>query len=238
MSDVDVLFTNIGTKSLMQDWRAAARMIDHTLLRPEATRDQIIEHCRQAMPYGFATVCVHPCWVALAVAELKGTGTKVDATVGFPQGAVLTTVKRYEAEQLIRLGAGELDMVINIGMLKSGEREYVEDDIRAVAEVAHAGGVILKVILETSLLTRDEKILGCGAALAAGADFVKTSTGMVGGATVEDVQLLRSTVGNRAGVKASGGIRTKAELAAMVNAGANRIGTSAGVKIVRELGAS
>jgi deoxyribose-phosphate aldolase len=237
MSEVETVRVKMPTESLIQDWRAAARMIDHTLLRPEATRDQIIEHCRQATPYGFATVCVHPCWVALAVAELRGTGTKVDATVGFPQGAVLTTVKRYEAEQLIRLGAGELDMVINVGMLKSGDREYVENDIRAVAEVAHAGGAILKVILETSLLTREEKTLACELALTASADFVKTSTGLVGGATVEDVQLLRSTVGNRAGVKASGGIRTKAELAAMVNAGANRIGTSAGVKIVKELGA-
>ena len=237
MADVDVVHTNIGTESLIQDWHAAARMIDHTLLRPEATRAQIIEHCREAAPYGFATVCVHPCWVALAVAELKGTRTKVDATVGFPQGAVLTTVKRYEAEQLVRLGAGELDMVINVGMLKCGERDYVENDIRAVAEVAHASGVILKVILETYLLTEDEKTQGCELALAAGADFVKTSTGLVGGATVEDVQLLRSTVGNRAGVKASGGIRTAAELAAMVKAGASRIGTSAGVKIVKELGA-
>ena len=225
------------TTSAVIDWRSAAQMIDHTLLRPEATRWQIIRHCQEALPYGFATICVHPCWVALAVAELHGSGMKVDATVGFPQGAVLTTVKRYEAMELIRLGAGELDMVINIGALKSGDRAYVENDIRAVAEVAHAAGVILKVILETSLLNREEKVLGCELALAAGADFVKTSTGLVGGATVEDVALMRSVVGSRAGVKASGGIRIAAELSAMVKAGANRIGTSAGVKIVKELGA-
>jgi len=237
MSDVDAVSAKTGAEPLLHDWRAAARMIDHTLLRPEATREQIIEHCRQAAPYGFATVCVNPCWVALAVAELKSTGTKVDATVGFPHGAVLTAVKRYEAEQLIRIGAGELDMVINVGMLKSGERKYVEKDIRAVAEVAHRSGAILKVILEATLLTRDEKILACELALAASADFVKTSTGLVGGATVDDVRLLRSTVSDRAGVKASGGIRTASEFAAMVNAGANRIGTSAGVKIVKELGA-
>jgi deoxyribose-phosphate aldolase len=221
-----------------KDWRSAARLIDHTLLRPDATREQIAEVCHQAAQYHFATVCVQPCWSALAVSLLQGTGVLLDIPVGFPQGAVLTSVKRYEAAEALKTGAAELDMVLNVGALKSGDTAYVENDIRAVAEVAHGAGVILKVILETSLLIDEEKKTACQLAMAAGADFVKTSTGFAGGgATVEDVRLMRSVVGDCCGVKASGGIRSAADLAAMVAAGANRIGTSSSVKIVRELGA-
>jgi deoxyribose-phosphate aldolase len=220
-----------------KDWRSVARMIDHTLLKPEATRSQILELCNEAAKYHFATVCVQPSWAALAVHALQGTDIKVDVPIGFPQGAVLTSVKRFEAAEVLKVGASELDMVLNIGALKSGAREYVETDIRAVAERTREAGALLKVILEATLLSDEEKRLACELAVVAGADFVKTSTGLVGGATAEDVRLMRSVVGQRAGVKASGGIRNAAEVAVMVAAGANRIGTSAGVKIVRELGA-
>ncbi len=227
---------NSSGHSVFKSWHEAARLIDHTLLKPEATREQVLTICKEALEFGFASVCVQPCWAALAVAATRGSGVKVDIPVGFPQGAVLTSVKRFEASELVKIGAGELDMVLNVGMLKSGERAYVENDIRAVAEIAHAGGALLKVILETSLLTREEKALACKLSESAGADFVKTATGLVGGATVEDVALMRSAVGDRIGVKASGGIRTAAEMIAMVQAGANRIGTSAGIKIAREVG--
>lgn len=226
------------TKINSADWRAVARVIDHTLLKPETTSDQAARLCEEAVRYEFATAFVHPAFVALAASIVSGTSVKVGAPVAFPLGANLTVTKRAEAGDLLRLGARELDMVLNIGALKSRERGLVENDIRAVVEVAHDAGAILKVILETSLLTVDEKILACGLAVAAGADFVKTSTGFAGGgATTDDVALMRGVVGNRAGVKASGGIRSAAELAAMLEAGANRIGTSAGVKIVQELGA-
>jgi deoxyribose-phosphate aldolase len=228
---------NTTDNALFKSWRDAAKLIDHTLLKPEATREQVLAICSEALEFGFATVCVQPCWAALAVAAVRGSAIKVDIPVGFPQGAVLTSVKRFEASELVKIGAGELDMVLNVGRLKSGDRQYVENDIRGVAEIAHAGGAILKVILETSLLSRDEKTVACQLSLAAGADFVKTATGLLGGATVEDVVLMRSVVGDRIGVKASGGIRSAAEMVAMVRAGANRIGTSAGVKIARELGA-
>ena len=159
---------------------------------------------------------------------------KVGTPIGFPQGATLSSVKRFEAVEVLREGAGELDMVLNVGALKSGYREIVEADIRGVVEVAHGAGALLKVILETTLLTLEEKILASELAIVAGADFLKTSTGLVGGATVDDVRLLRSVAGTRARVKASGGIRTAGDLFAMVEAGADRIGTSAGVEIVRE----
>ena len=235
MSQASVV--NAGAEVALQDWRAVARLIDHTLLRPEATRQQIVELCQQAVRYRFATVCVQPCWGALAASLVRGTEVGVDLPIGFPQGAVLTSVKRYEAAEAVKIGATELDMVINVGMLKSGEHAYVENDIAAVAEIVHGSGAILKVILETTLLGREEKKVACELAVAAGADFVKTSTGLVGGATVEDVQLMRSVVGDRCGVKASGGIRNAAEFSAMVAAGANRIGTSAGSQIVCSLGA-
>jgi deoxyribose-phosphate aldolase len=223
----------------VSDWRAVARVIDHTLLKPEATAEQITRLCQEAIRFEFATAFVQPCFVPLAASLLEGTAVKVGAPVGFPQGANLTTTKRAEAKDLLRVGAHELDMVLNIGALKSRERKLVENDIRAVVEIAHEGGALLKVILETSLLTVDEKILACELAVAAGADFVKTSTGFAGGgATVDDVALMRGVVGKRAGVKASGGIRSVSDLAAMLDAGANRIGTSAGVQIVQDLGAT
>jgi deoxyribose-phosphate aldolase len=226
------------TAPAQSTWLSIAELIDHTLLRPEATRPQIIRLCEEATRYRFNAVFVHPSYVAVAAALLRDTMVKVGTPIGFPQGATLTTVKRFEALEAVRLGAQELDMVLNIGALKSGCDEFVGSDICAVAEVAHDAGAILKVIFETCLLTREEKVRACELAVAAGADFVKTSTGLAGGgATVEDVKLMRSNVGPRVGVKASGGIRTAAEVQAMVDAGANRIGTSSGVAIVRELGA-
>ncbi len=227
-----------GPKSAVdaRDWRAVARVIDHTLLSPEATAAQIEQLCREAAHYDFAAVCVNPAHVALAARLLRTTPVKVGSTIGFPHGATLTSVKRFEALQALRLGADELDMVQNIGALKAGDRARVEADMRAVVEVAHANGAIVKVILETALLTRDEKVLACELALAAGADLVKTSTGFAsGGATVEDVRLMRSVVGNRAGVKAAGGIRNATEVAALLAAGADRIGTSASVAIMKVL---
>jgi deoxyribose-phosphate aldolase len=222
----------------IQGWKAVASSIDHTLLKPEAARDQIIRLCDEAASLRFAAVCVNPWWIGLAASILRGTSVKVATTIGFPLGATHTTVKRFEAEEAIRLGAHELDMVMNIGALKSGDRQSVQNDIAAVAEVAHTGGAILKVILEAPLLTLEEKILSCELSLASKADFVKTATGFFGGATTDDVSLMRGVVGDRAGVKASGGIRTAAAAQAMLEAGANRLGTSSGVAIVRELGAS
>jgi deoxyribose-phosphate aldolase len=233
-------FTAIPAEKVnISDWRAVARIIDHTLLRPEATGDQVLRLCEEAARFEFATAFVHPTYVALATSALRGTSVKIGAPVGFPLGASLTTSKRAEARDLLRVGAQELDMVLNIGALKSRNRALVENDIRGVVEIAHDGGAILKVILETTLLTVDEKILACELAVAAAADFVKTSTGFAGGgATVDDVALMRGVVGRRAGVKASGGIRSARDLNAMLEAGANRIGTSAGVQIIQELGAS
>lgn len=222
----------------IRGWQAVAGSIDHTLLKPETSQEQIVALCREALHFGFATVCVNPWWISLTSSVLQGTQVKVGTTIGFPLGANHTTVKRFEAEEAIRLGAQELDMVINIGALKSGDRQSVQNDIAAVVEVAHAGGAIAKVILEMPLLTLEEKILGCELSLAARADFVKTATGFFGGATVDDVSLMRGVVGTRAGVKASGGIRTAAAAQAMLEAGANRLGTSSGVAIMRELGAA
>jgi deoxyribose-phosphate aldolase len=221
------------------DWRAVARVIDHTLLKPEATAEQVTRLCEEAVRFEFATAFINPWFVPFAASLLQGTTVKVGAPVGFPLGANTTATKRAEAQDLLRLGAHELDMVLNIGALKSRERKLVENDIRGVVEIAHESGALLKVILETVLLTVDEKILACELAVAAGADFVKTSTGFAGGgATVDDVALMRGVVGKRAGVKASGGIRSVSDLVAMLDAGANRIGTSAGVEIVKELGAT
>ena len=218
-------------------WQAIASSIDHTLLKPEASREQMVRLCEEAAHYGFAAVCLNPWWIGLAASALRGTPVKVATTIGFPLGANHTTVKRFEAQEATRLGAQELDMVMNIGALKSRDRQSVQNDIAAVAEVAHGAGAILKVILETSLLTLEEKILSCELSLAGKADFVKTATGFFGSATVDDVSLMRGVVGDRAGVKASGGIRSAAAAVAMLEAGANRLGTSSGVAIVRELGA-
>ncbi len=215
---------------------ALAKMIDHTNLRPEATTDQIVRLCAEAKEFGLGAVMVNSCYVALAASQVSGSTVAVGSVVGFPLGAAITSAKRFEAEEGLRLGAREIDMVLNVGALKSGNHELVTSDIRAVADVVHARRALLKVILETVLLTDDEKKLACELCVQAGADFVKTSTGFLGGAaTVADVALMRSVVGPKIGVKASGGIRTAADARAMVQAGANRLGTSSGVKIVQEL---
>ena len=216
---------------------AIARLIDHTLLKPEATSADIRKLCREAVQFGFASVCVNPCNVPLAAKLVRGTKVKVCTVIGFPLGANLSSTKIQEAKEAIKLGAQEVDMVINIGALKSGLDEVVESDIRGVVKAAHGGGAICKVILETSLLTREEKVRAARASKRAGADFVKTSTGFsTSGATPEDVALLRSVVGPKMGVKASGGVRTLEDLRKMINAGATRIGASAGVKIVEQAG--
>lgn len=222
----------------VRSWQSVASAIDHTLLKPEASREQITRLCEEALQFGFAAVCVNPYWIGLAASLLHGTPVQVATTIGFPLGANHTSTKRFEADEAARLGAQELDMVMNIGALKSGDRRLVQNDIAAVVEVAREHHAIVKVILETSLLTLEEKILACELSLAAGADFVKTSTGFAGGgATTDDVALMRGVVGHRARVKASGGIRSAAAAQAMLEAGADRLGTSSGVVIVRELGA-
>ena len=210
-----------------------ASLIDHTLLKPDATREEVEQLCREAAQFCFASVCVNPNWVALCRELLRGSGVKVCTVIGFPLGAHLPDIKAYETKRAIEQGAEEVDMVINIGALKSRDYALVEQDIHSVVQAA-GGRALVKVILETSLLTRDEKVMGSTLAKAAGADFVKTSTGFAGGgATVEDVQLMRETVGPEMGVKASGGVRTKEDAEKMVAAGATRLGASAGVKIVR-----
>lgn len=210
-----------------------AGLIDHTLLRPEATRSDVLRLCTEARQYGFATVCVNPYWVPLAAAALRGTSVKVCTVAGFPLGASMTEVKRAEAEAAIRAGASEVDMVINIGALRSADYDTVKIDIQSVVEVCHRAGVLVKVILETALLDHRQKVIACVLAKLAGADFVKTSTGFgPGGATVEDVALMRHVVGPEMGVKAAGGIRTLEQLRRMVAAGATRIGASASVRMV------
>lgn len=212
-----------------------ASLIDHTLLKPEATPEQIAQLCSEAREYRFASVCVNPVYVKLAWDLLKGSPVKVCSVVGFPLGATPPEVKAFEAQRAIRDGASEIDMVIHVGSLKAGADDLVEEDIATVVEACHAGGAICKVILETCFLTEEEKVRGCLLARRAGADFVKTSTGFgPGGATVEDVALMRRTVGPDMGVKAAGGIRTLEALQQMVAAGANRIGASASVKIMQE----
>jgi deoxyribose-phosphate aldolase len=210
-----------------------AGMIDHTLLKPDATPEDVKVLCEEALRYKFASVCVNPCYVLQCSAALRGSGIAVCTVVGFPLGAVTPTIKAFEAGESVKNGATEVDMVINIGMLKACNDQWVEDDIRAVTEVAHRGEAICKVIIETALLTDEEKTRACLLAKRAGADFVKTSTGFSkAGATVADVALMRSTVGPVMGVKAAGGIRTREDALAMAAAGASRIGASASVKIV------
>jgi deoxyribose-phosphate aldolase len=212
-----------------------ARLIDHTLLKPEATRDEIRKLCEEALKYEFASVCVNPWNVPQAAELLRGSVVKVCTVVGFPLGATLPEVKAFEAQESLKRGAQEIDMVINIGALKSGLLDAVAGDIRSVVEAAHHGGGICKVILETALLTREEKVQSSLAAKNAGADFVKTSTGFSSaGATPEDVRLIRETIGVGTGIKAAGGVRTLEDLLKMVEAGATRIGASAGVKIVEQ----
>jgi len=213
--------------------RAMARLIDHTILKPEATRAQVEQICQQALAHGFASVCVNPYWVPLVAAELAGSDVSVCTVVGFPLGATSTAAKVAETGITLGDGAREIDMVLNVGALRSGDLDIVQRDIAAVVEAAHGGGAIVKVILETALLEDAQKLSACRLAVTAGADFVKTSTGFAAsGATVEDVALMREAVGPALGVKASGGIRTLADVERMVAAGATRIGTSAGVAIV------
>ncbi len=210
-----------------------ARLIDHTLLRPEATRADILKLCREAREYNFASVCLNAYWVPIAASELVGIDVKVCTVVGFPLGATSTEAKIGETEAALRAGAQEIDMVQNIGALRGDDDRAVEEEIALVAAACHRHGAIVKVILETALLNDDQKIVSCRLAQMAGADFVKTSTGFgPSGATVHDVELMRQTVGSEMGVKASGGIRTLDDLLKMLEAGATRIGASAGVKIV------
>jgi len=210
-----------------------ASYIDHTLLKPEASREDILRVCEEAVKYGFASVCVNPVWTALVHNRLKGSGVKTCSVVGFPFGATPTDVKVYEARGANLDGADEIDMVINIAAARANDRSSLYMDIAAVADAVHAGGAILKVILETHFLTDEQKVMACQAAAEAGADFVKTSTGFSGGgATVEDIELMRRTVGPAIGVKASGGVRSIEDARALISAGATRIGASSSVAIV------
>jgi deoxyribose-phosphate aldolase len=222
----------------LSSWQSLAAVLDHTLLKPEATRAQVESLCDEVLRYRFACAMVNPVWVPTAVGVLSGSGIPVGVVIGFPLGASLVSTLRHEASSLIRLGARELDMVLPIGQLKSGNHQAVHHAIHAAASVVHHNGGLLKVILETALLTMEEKLRASEIAIQAGADFLKTSTGFAsGGATAADVALLRGVAGARCGVKASGGIRTLADVRTMLEAGATRIGASASVAIVRELGA-
>ncbi len=214
--------------------RQVAGLIDHTILRPDATRAEILKLCAEAREFGFASVCVNPYWVPAAAAALRGTSVPVCTVNGFPFGMTSTPAKVAEAEISIRTGAREVDMVLNVGAMKSGDFDTVKLDIQAMSDCCHRGGAILKVILETALLTDNEKAIACVLAKMAGADFVKTSTGFSkSGATARDIALMRRVVGAELGVKASGGIRTLDDLKIMVEAGATRIGASASVAIAR-----
>lgn len=211
-----------------------ASYIDHTLLKPDASREQILSVCAEAVEYKFKSVCVNPLWVSTAHTAVKGSGVLTCSVIGFPLGATSTEVKVVEARGAVADGADEIDMVINIAAARAHEAEALELEIRAVADAVHEGGAILKVIIETSLLTSGQKVIACKAAVAAGADFVKTSTGFNGGgATVEDITLMREIVGPDLGVKASGGVRSLEDARALIDAGATRIGASSGVAIVK-----
>ena len=216
-----------------------AAVLDHTLLKADATRKDVIQLCQEAAEHRFACAMVNPAWVATAVETLAGTSVHVGVVIGFPLGAALAASKRDETARVLELGAHDIDMVLNVGLLKSGtpaDYQSIRQEIRSVVELAHDAGAIVKVILETCLLTFEEKLRAADLALAAGADFLKTSTGFsTGGATADDITLLREQAGTRAGVKASGGIRSLADAAAMLHAGASRIGASASVRILAEL---
>jgi deoxyribose-phosphate aldolase len=225
-------------EEIMTDIQGLAKFIDHTLLKPEATEAQINRLCEEAAQFGFATVCVNPVWVRHCARILKGTGVGVCTVAGFPLGATPADVKAYEARRAVFDGASEVDMVINIGMLKSGSDAAVLEDIREVAKAVHEGSALLKVIIEAALLTDEEKVKACTLAKQGGADYVKTSTGFgPGGATAQDVALMRRAVGVEVGVKAAGGIRDLAAAERMIAAGATRVGASAGVRIVQEAAA-
>lgn len=223
-----------STVGIIPEDRSLAGMIDHTLLKPDATSDKIAQLCFEAKKYHFASVCVNPTHVKLCATLLKDSDVKVCTVIGFPLGATSPEVKAFETQNALENGATEIDMVLNIGALKAGETDLVAQDIRGVVNVAHAAGALVKVIIETALLTDEEKVVACLLAKEAGADYVKTSTGFSGGgATVHDIALMRRAVGPELGVKASGGIHTHEEAEALVAAGATRIGASAGVKIIQ-----
>jgi deoxyribose-phosphate aldolase len=227
--------TRLGLHATAGATGGVSTMIDHTLLKPDASRQEIEKLCREAAEFHFATVCVNPAWVALAAKLLRGSGVGVCSVVGFPLGATTADVKQYETRRAIYDGATEIDMVINIGALKSGDLRTVERDIEAVVDPCRQASVISKVIIEAALLTDEEKVTASTLSKAAGADFVKTSTGFgPGGATAADVALMRRVVGAEMGVKAAGGVRDLEGLKQMVAAGATRVGASAGVKIVQE----
>ena len=231
-SGADRISTGIGLEENTFD-PDLARMIDHTLLRPDATQKEIEKLCAEAKQYRFASVCINPSNVKLCAELLRDTDVKVCTVIGFPLGATSSAAKAFETDRAIKDGAREVDMVINVGMLKSGEYKYVEEDILSVVSTAHSFGVLTKVIIETGLLTDEEKVKACMLAKHAGADFVKTSTGFVkGGATVGDIALMRKVVGPELGVKASGGVRSQEDALALIASGADRIGASASVKIV------
>ena len=232
---IDAGATRLGLHATGAATAGVSAVIDHTLLKADATREEVEKLCREAAEFHFATVCVNPAWVATAAARLRGTGVGVCSVVGFPLGATTAEVKNFETRRAIFDGATEIDMVINVGALKSGDLRTVERDIEAVTEPCRQCGVISKVIIEAALLSDEEKITACTLSKAAGADFVKTSTGFgPGGATAADVALMRRVVGAEMGVKAAGGVRDLEGLKAMVAAGATRVGASAGVKIVQE----
>src|SRR5919204_3020836 len=232
---IDAGATRVGVHAMGGAPAGIAAMIDHTLLKPDATRQQIEELCREAAQFKFATVCVNPTWVAACARLLAGSGVGVCSVVGFPLGATTADVKGYETQRAIFDGAREIDMVINVGALKSGDLRTVERDIEAVTTPCRSCGALSKVIIEAALLTNDEKVTACTLAKAAGADYVKTSTGFgPGGATAADVALMRRVVGAEMGVKAAGGVRDLEGVKAMIAAGATRVGASAGVKIVQE----
>ena len=232
---LDAGATRLGLHAAGGPAGTVAAMIDHTLLKPDATRQDIESLCREAAEYSFASVCVNPTWVALCARLLQGTPVRVCSVVGFPLGATTPDTKHYETRRAIFDGATEIDMVINVGALKSGDLRVVERDIEAVTSPCREAGALSKVIIEAALLTDDEKVTACTLAKAAGADYVKTSTGFAsGGATAADVALMRRVVGEDMGVKAAGGVRDYEGMQAMVAAGATRIGASAGVRIVQQ----
>jgi deoxyribose-phosphate aldolase len=231
-SGADRISAGVGVGGQHFD-KTIAGMIDHTLLKPDATVKQIEQLCAEAKQYGFASVCINPSYVKLCAKLLRDTAVKVCTVIGFPLGATSTEAKAFEAERAIQDGAREIDMVINVGMLKSAEYKYVENDIAAVVRAVKRHGALLKVIIETGLLTDEEKVKACMLAKNAGANFVKTSTGFAkGGATAGDIALMRKVVGPSLGVKASGGVRTHEDAKTLIESGADRIGASASVIIV------
>src|SRR5689334_23343097 len=232
---IDAGASRVGVHAVGGAPASVASMIDHTLLKPDATRHEIENLCREAAQFSFATVCVNPAWVSAAARLLSSSPVGVCSVVGFPLGATTADVKGYETRRAIFDGAREIDMVINVGALKSGDLRAVERDIEAVTAPCRACGALSKVIIEAALLTDDEKVTACTLAKAAGADYVKTSTGFAaGGATAADVALMRRVVGSDMGVKAAGGVRDLEGMKAMIAAGASRVGASAGVKIVQQ----